>query len=207
MEAATDPDLPPEAQRHRDDVMRAIAAADPSEQLNALQDEAIRLSPLVNEDPSFRSVIGDALFEAAQNHSLITRKVGVDGIQHIISEGLSGRRALHQPLPRPTEKLETQIPISTANGAEDPPFPSPDDYNGASQFIEPDQPPQPLPLVTPPEWEGVPVEPVEWTAFGRIPKGDVTLLSGDGGTGNVERTPDPVQRVSDRSGAVGPADA
>ena len=184
MEAATD-DLAPEAQRYRDDVMRAIAVADPAGRLYALQDEAIRLSPLVNEDPSFRSVIGDALFEAAQNHSLITRKVGVDAIQHIISEGLSGRRALYQPAPPPTEKSETQISITEVD-AEDPPFPtSPDDYNGASQSIEPALPAQPLALVTPPEWDGMPLEPVAWTARGRLPKGDVTVLSGDGGTGKT----------------------
>jgi RecA-family ATPase len=43
----------------------------------------------------------------------------------------------------------------------------------------------PLALVTPPQWRGVPIPPMQWLALHRIPMADVTILSGDGGGGKT----------------------
>jgi len=43
----------------------------------------------------------------------------------------------------------------------------------------------PLALVTPPAWRGVALEPMRWLATNRIPAGDATILSGDGGGGKT----------------------
>jgi len=43
----------------------------------------------------------------------------------------------------------------------------------------------PLTLVTPSQWRGVPIPPMQWLATNRIPMGDVTILSGDGGGGKT----------------------
>jgi RecA-family ATPase len=42
-----------------------------------------------------------------------------------------------------------------------------------------------LHLVCPPAWRDVPLEPMRWLATNRIPAGDVTILSGDGGGGKT----------------------
>jgi RecA-family ATPase len=80
--------------------------------------------------------------------------------------------------------------IGTTNAPhDDRPFPKdPGDY-GLSADAEPDQqqggPPMPLALVTPPAWRGVPLPPMRWLATHRIPAGDATILSGDGGGGKT----------------------
>jgi hypothetical protein len=43
----------------------------------------------------------------------------------------------------------------------------------------------PLALVRPQAWRGVPVPPMRWLAMRRIPAGDATILSGDGGCGKT----------------------
>lgn len=45
--------------------------------------------------------------------------------------------------------------------------------------------PAPLALIRPSAWRGVPIPPMRWLATGRIPAGDVTILSGDGGLGKT----------------------
>jgi RecA-family ATPase len=44
---------------------------------------------------------------------------------------------------------------------------------------------RPLQTVCPPAWHGVPLPPMRWLATHRIPAGDVTILSGDGGGGKT----------------------
>jgi RecA-family ATPase len=46
-------------------------------------------------------------------------------------------------------------------------------------------PSAPLVLVCPPAWRDIPLEPMRWLATNRIPAGDVTILSGDGGGGKT----------------------
>jgi RecA-family ATPase len=42
-----------------------------------------------------------------------------------------------------------------------------------------------LSLICPPAWRDIPLEPMRWLATNRIPAGDVTILSGDGGGGKT----------------------
>jgi RecA-family ATPase len=55
--------------------------------------------------------------------------------------------------------------------------------NGASAIIAAE--PAPLSLISPSAWRGVPLEDMRWLATNRIPAGDVTILSGDGGGGKT----------------------
>jgi RecA-family ATPase len=43
----------------------------------------------------------------------------------------------------------------------------------------------PLALISPTDWRGLPIPPMRWLATNRIPAGDVTILSGDGGGGKT----------------------
>jgi RecA-family ATPase len=43
----------------------------------------------------------------------------------------------------------------------------------------------PLALICPPAWRGLPLEPMRWLATNRVPAGDATILSGDGGGGKT----------------------
>jgi RecA-family ATPase len=62
----------------------------------------------------------------------------------------------------------------------------PDIADGESDFAaEMPTQPAPLTLVCPPAWRDVPLEPMRWLATNRIPAGDVTILSGDGGGGKT----------------------
>src|SRR5947209_4731411 len=52
--------------------------------------------------------------------------------------------------------------------------------------IEPATAPAPtLSLVNPAAWRGVPLPKMRWLATNRIPAGDATILSGDGGGGKT----------------------
>lgn len=51
--------------------------------------------------------------------------------------------------------------------------------------VERQPPPPPLTLVSPPAWRDVPLAPMRWLATHRIPAGDATILSGDGGGGKT----------------------
>jgi Mrp family chromosome partitioning ATPase len=48
-----------------------------------------------------------------------------------------------------------------------------------------EQPAVPLTLICPPAWRGIAIPPMRWLATNRIPAGDVTILSGDGGGGKT----------------------
>jgi RecA-family ATPase len=51
---------------------------------------------------------------------------------------------------------------------------------------DPPVPPAPLALITPLDWPDEAPPPVNWLAEGRIPRGDVTTLHGDGGAGKTD---------------------
>src|SRR5271154_1619577 len=55
--------------------------------------------------------------------------------------------------------------------------------NGAGATTEPE--PALLPPIPPAAWRGTPLPPMRWLALHRIPAGDVTILSGDGGGGKT----------------------
>jgi RecA-family ATPase len=61
----------------------------------------------------------------------------------------------------------------------------PDGADGEPDFTMQAVPATALALVCPPAWRDVPLEPMRWLATNRIPAGDVTILSGDGGGGKT----------------------
>ncbi|TYL87798.1 AAA family ATPase [Bradyrhizobium cytisi] len=78
----------------------------------------------------------------------------------------------------------TPVALFDAYGAV-PPYDRIPDGANEERIEEPSATPASLALVTPPAWRGVPLEPMRWLATNRIPAGDVTILSGDGGGGKT----------------------
>jgi RecA-family ATPase len=82
-------------------------------------------------------------------------------------------------------------PIGTTSTSPPPAEPPPHTEIPPSADGEPDHdaqapaPPAPFTLVCPPAWRDVPLPPMRWLATNRIPAGDVTILSGDGGGGKT----------------------
>jgi hypothetical protein len=60
------------------------------------------------------------------------------------------------------------------------------DYEPASAGQRQQTDVEPLALVTPLDWPDEAPPPVDWLADGRIPRGDVTTLHGDGGAGKTD---------------------
>jgi RecA-family ATPase len=91
------------------------------------------------------------------------------------------------------EKIEDAfraIGITDATVAEPPDDDAPpvDAYPPSADGLPDDQPPRataPLSLTCPPAWRGIPLEPMRWLATNRVPAGDATILSGDGGGGKT----------------------
>lgn len=67
---------------------------------------------------------------------------------------------------------------------EPPPASNPDDYGTVTVALP--KPPAPAVLKTPVAWPNEEPPPVDWLAFQRIPRGDVTTLHGDGGAGKTD---------------------
>jgi RecA-family ATPase len=76
---------------------------------------------------------------------------------------------------------------AAARGSEPPPPAGPADYGLPADTGDQHQaePVAALALVCPPAWRDVPLEPMRWLATNRIPAGDATILSGDGGGGKT----------------------
>jgi RecA-family ATPase len=96
------------------------------------------------------------------------------------------RMELQDPRDRDLARLEIGI-----TGGTEPPGPdsladyglAPDGAPGLEP--EPMAAPVPLALITPQAWRGAALEPMRWLATNRIPAGDATILSGDGGGGKT----------------------
>lgn len=70
-----------------------------------------------------------------------------------------------------------------------PPITGPEEYGLPAEDKIQEVPelarPRFLPLINPSDWKGTSAEPLRWLAFNRIPAGDVTILSSDGGGGKT----------------------
>ena len=75
-------------------------------------------------------------------------------------------------------------------GAPDEPpvndFDSSHRYNSSQSQADIDPPPPSIKTVTPAEWPDEEPPPVDWLADQRIPRGDVSALHGDGGSGKTD---------------------
>ena len=93
------------------------------------------------------------------------------------------RMELRDPRDRDMARAELQAIIS-----DEPPLADGPEAYGLpldGEFEKEPPPPAPLSLICPPAWRDVPLEPMRWLATNRIPAGDVTILSGDGGGGKT----------------------
>lgn len=70
--------------------------------------------------------------------------------------------------------------------AEPPPVASPEEYGLPVTIDERPTSIGPVVLTTPTQWPFEAPPPVDWLASGRIPRGDVTTLHGDGGAGKTD---------------------
>ena len=86
--------------------------------------------------------------------------------------------------------VAAEFPEARKNTPADDGYVAPTDYPESADG-EPDHTPpggheaDPLTTITPAAWRGTPIPPMRWLALHRIPAGDVTILSGDGGGGKT----------------------
>lgn len=101
------------------------------------------------------------------------------GAEQVQSEGADDYAA------RLVKTLELQDPRDRwKHTGEPPPTTGFEGYRANAPKVILD-PIEPLSLVSPSAWKGAPLEPMRWLATSRIPAGDATILSGDGGGGKT----------------------
>jgi RecA-family ATPase len=81
------------------------------------------------------------------------------------------------------DQARDDVPMASERpeSADGEPDQAPDDANELHKATEPTL----LTTITPAAWRGTPIPPMRWLALHRIPAGDVTILSGDGGGGKT----------------------
>src|SRR5262249_17040490 len=140
---------------------RVIAAA--PNKLRALESEALRLSRVVAGGGMSMPDANDALWECAQTHGLFLTDRQRDDIEHVIREGLAGRRSTvdHVPAPSPVEgKSGGQSPARTKS------------------------------VVHLKKMSDVQPRPVEWLWVGRLARGKLTMVVGEPALGKSQLTID-----------------
>jgi RecA-family ATPase len=157
---------------------RMLAAAADEHKPGIFQRASVELMRL-GTDAVTRSVVADYLHEMASNHGL-----DVDHEQKMMADATKAppdKRPGSGPRLQPIEPRAYEPPA-----VDDAPMPDayPEGADGERDFAQA-QTPAPLTLVCPPAWRDVPLEPMRWLATNRIPAGDVTILSGDGGGGKT----------------------
>ncbi|MGF6309953.1 RecA-family ATPase [Bradyrhizobium sp. i1.8.4] len=156
-----------EAQLALRNIARDVAIVPREQRLSALRTSALGLRPLVAEGWIHPAQATDKIFEVARLH------------------GLAGEPGSDEEIVIGDIAYETTAPPSLRD-PEEPPFADGPEAYGLPR--EPaGEPPQaaPLRLICPPAWRDVPLEDMRWLATNRIPAGDATILSGDGGGGKT----------------------
>jgi len=115
---------------------------------------------------NIRSAIADELYDMA-----IIGQIDADSAQCIIVEA---------------QDPSTLDDEDDARVDQPPPVTSPDDYGTASPDAPAEPSVGPARFITPATWPDEAPPPVDWLAFQRIPRGDVTTLHGDGGAGKTD---------------------
>ena len=136
----------------------ATAPATPSERLRALQKMADHLHRYVQSGSLDPATVVDKIFEVAESH------------------GLSGEPGSDE------EATVMQIAMSAKLPPELHPRMRSDRGSNSHAFLTP----PPLETKTPAAWKGTEPLKQRWLAAARIPCGDLTLYSGNGGAGKTE---------------------
>jgi RecA-family ATPase len=149
---------------------RYVACVAPGERIYALEDAARDLAPHVAAGWLNPATASDRIFEIAELHGLLGEP-GSREYEIIHDISLLASQPEHQPEPP----------------ADNSPLPSPDDYGtrSAAPDIE-EHPTIAFDPITPVSWKGTEAEKQQWLAWARIPRGDLTILSGNGGSGKTE---------------------
>lgn len=136
----------------------ATAPATPSERLRALQEMADHLHQYVQSGSLDPATVVDKIFEVAESHGL-TGEPGSDEEATVMQIAMSAKLP---PEPHPRMRSD-----QSSNGHALPTPPS-------------------LETKTPVAWKGTAPLKQRWLAAARIPCGDLTLYSGNGGAGKTE---------------------
>jgi hypothetical protein len=152
----------------------ATAPAKPSARLHALQQMADHLRQYVESGWLSPSTVTDKIFEVAESHGL-TGEPGSDKEVAVMQIAMSANR-----------------PIELHPGMRSD--------HGSNAYSLPTPPS--LETKTPAAWKGT--DPLEqrWLAAARIPCGDITLYSGNGGAGKTETAVQLLVSVAAGAGAV-----
>ena len=128
----------------------------------------------------------DCLAEIAdflQRHAEIN-EIPDDEAQQIFAEGRTRAEAANVKS-APTINGRAREVVTTV--PEPPPPESPDDYGAVNvPAVQQTREIIPAAFAMPSQWEQEAPPPVDWLAAGRIPRGDVTTLHGDGGAGKTD---------------------
>jgi RecA-family ATPase len=130
----------------------------------------------------------------AANGIISTNEDALDGVSHFAEENelldaigteqvQSGGADDYAALLRKTWEMQDSRDRWRHTG-EPPPATTLEEYGPNTARVTLD-PIEPLTLVSPQAWKGAPLEPMRWLATNRIPAGDATILSGDGGGGKT----------------------
>jgi RecA-family ATPase len=151
--------------------------------------QAIEKAPLIDKHAMFAAAAAD-LYGAAYRE---TDKAAFASIEHSIE--VLGCEYADLP-PETVDKIMNEAqaraivdarspPSFSQTRGDEPPIAQPDDY-GTGALAPLPKPAAPAVLKTPAEWPNEEPAPVDWLAFQRIPRGDVTTLHGDGGAGKTD---------------------
>jgi RecA-family ATPase len=150
--------------------------------------DVLRSSPVIDKLPYFKAAVAD-LYEKAYRETTNSAFCSIES--DIEALGLEIAELPIETVSLVMDETRTTIvaegPFRAANlPGEDEPLPRPDDY-GVGSVDEPERKPiEPATLITPAAWPPEAPPPVDWLAFQRIPRGDVTTLHGDGGAGKTD---------------------
>ncbi len=130
-----------------------------------------------NSDTIVNQAIADALADMAEIAGMVP-----DDAQLLFTQAQASLDAKQQSI-EPAEHVNGHAVID-----EPPPAISPNEF-GTSTAVVPykhSKAIEPASLITPAQWPPEAPPPVDWLANGRIPRGDVTTLHGDGGAGKTD---------------------
>jgi RecA-family ATPase len=147
-------------------VARDVRAAPAADRLATLRKSAISLRPYLDQGFLNPAIVEDRIFRLAESLDL----GGDIGSAEEAEVYAIARDVTMLPGFRDTEEPPVYDHI-------------PESADGNPELAPP--PLAPLLLVCPPAWRDLPLEPMRWLAMNRIPAGDVTILSGDGGGGKT----------------------
>jgi RecA-family ATPase len=151
-------------------VLAVMNNPDPLAQLRAVKTSAKRMAVPTRHSGVHFQIIMDRLFEQAENSGIVA-ELGELTIATAIEKGL------HDFEPEPTNGHAVELDPPPPNGLED--------YGlVAGGITEPEQTPA-APFISPPSWPKEPPPRVSWVAHNLIPRGDVSSLGGDGGSGKT----------------------